>query len=168
MKKVRYLMGAMGAAPALGLMMPAGNATAVTSHSPANKGKTVSLASAHRRQVGDCPPPRGHTSNGTLANLLRTVFGTIDGNCVSFVGALWDGKHTSLDMRTRFYQFGGKVGGDHFNVGNSNTPAPGVTSWKHTISQRGASEACVALVQASANHNLARSAVCFFNFNMHT
>jgi hypothetical protein len=46
MKKVRLAIGAVGAigaAPALGLMMPAGNAAAAAAHTPASSGKTVVL-----------------------------------------------------------------------------------------------------------------------------
>jgi hypothetical protein len=43
MKKVRYLAMAVGAVPALGLLMPAGNAVAGATHIPAAKGKAVSL-----------------------------------------------------------------------------------------------------------------------------
>jgi len=41
MKKVRYALGAMGALPAIGMMMPA--TTAATTHAPKTTAKTVSL-----------------------------------------------------------------------------------------------------------------------------
>ena len=43
MKKVRYLMGAVGAAPALGLILPAAPAAAAAPHSAKATAKTVSL-----------------------------------------------------------------------------------------------------------------------------
>jgi hypothetical protein len=41
-KQVRYAIGAIGVAPALGLMMPAATAAAATHAAPAKTGKTVS------------------------------------------------------------------------------------------------------------------------------
>ena len=58
MKKVRYLIGAAGVAPALGLMMSAGNASAGITHAPTGKAKAVSLAHIKGtlpRKLGSCP-----------------------------------------------------------------------------------------------------------------
>jgi len=151
MKKVRCIVGAVGVAPALVMTLPAGNAVAGVAHTAVATGKTVSLA--HHKVVGplntgDCPGPNGEAvkKNGAL---LEHAEGTVDGACFSLITGSMSGTHTSLDMRTRFYFNGSQVGADHFN-----TPvvAGGNTTWLHTTTT-GASQACIALVEA-AHHSV--------------
>jgi hypothetical protein len=152
MKKVRYFAGAVGVAPVLGLMMPAGNGEAAVTHAPAGKGKAVSLAHLQHAipTIGGCRNP-GFSDASSSRGLQEVVSGTIGGSCISRVAGLLHGRHLNLDMRTRFYSFNGtKIGDDHFNVAHFYSPQDN-TIWTHTISVD-AWRACIALVLAS-NHN---------------
>jgi len=159
MKKVRYLAGAVGVAPVLGLMMPPGNGVAAVTHTPAGKGKAVSLA--HLRATrpdnfGDCPNPRGLFITGR-GGFTELVYGQSGHSCISRVSGSLRGDFPSLDMRTRFYNAnGGKVGDDHFNTGHFSGRS---TVWTHTTTTF-ARRACIALVVASPNHALIVSPIC--------
>ena len=166
MKKVRYLAGAVGVAPVLGMMMPPGNGVAAVTHTTPDKGKTVSLAhlratrpgNFHPRNFSDCPTPRVlfTSRRGSFEEL---VFGQSRHSCISRVSGSLRGDFPSLDMRTRFYNAnGGKVGGDHFNIGHL-SPARRSTVWTHTTTTF-ARRACIALVVASPNHALIVSPIC--------
>jgi hypothetical protein len=160
MKKVRYLAGAAGLAPVLGLMMPPGNAAATVTHAPTYKGKTVSLPHlkvAHPRNLGDCLSST-RTSSQSPEGILGFMFGTPFHSCIGYVSAALHGGHTQLDMRTRFYNRAGtKIGGDHFNTAYHGSS--GWTSWKHTTKVN-AWTVCIALVEASANHTRKYGDVC--------
>lgn len=160
MKKVRYLAGAAGVAPVLGLMMPPGNAMATVTHSPAGQGKSVSLvhlrASARPHNTGGCNSPASITSL-TESSLFGTMHGTPGVSCISRVTASLPGGHTELDMRTRYYNFnGGKIGGDHFDTAHRLQFA---TSWRHTDTVF-AHKVCIALVEASPKHTWKYGDIC--------
>ena len=166
MKKVRYLAGVAGVTPVLGLMIPAAAGLAATTHGPAARGKTVSLAhlrhvrpgSFHQNNIGDCKAPRGSesaTSHGVTEFMWATEFFS----CISRVSGILGGNHTSLLMRTRFYSaLHRKVGGDHFNVGKFSA-RENVTHWAHT-DQTSAWSACIAIVTASPSHVRVYGDVC--------
>jgi hypothetical protein len=160
MKKVRYLAGAVGVAPVLGLMLPPGNGEAAVAHAPVGKGKAVSLAHLKLAgpDIGGCRNP-GFASAYSSRGLSELVSGTLGASCISFVAGILHGRHLDLDMRTRFYSYNGrKIGGDHFNVAHY-VASHDYTYWNHTTSVN-AWRACIALVLA-ANHNSKKyGAIC--------
>jgi hypothetical protein len=151
MKKVRYLAGAVGVAPVLGLMMQPGNGAAAVTHPSADKGKTVSLAHIKALNIGDCRNPSEDLVSSSRG-FHGTVYGTLGASCISLVYGALGGRHEDLDMRTRFYSLNNKkIGGDHFNHFFSYSPIANTTTWYHTTTTD-AFRACIALVLA-ANHN---------------
>ncbi len=151
MKKVRYLAGVVGVAPALGLM-PAGTAANAATHAVAGKGKEVSLVHLKLAPaVGGCAQPLGAGTTSSAKGLYEEISGTYKGSCISFEYGALDGTHTNLDMRTRFYNHSGvKIGGDHYTSGQYNHNLL-QTSWDLKVSAN-ARSACIALVLAT-NHN---------------
>jgi hypothetical protein len=108
-KKVRYALGAVGLAPAMGMLMPAPTAAATAGHAPAGTAKTVSLQHLRGyrgyRADGVSSSPclnrsivRGNRStHGLLLNIGHSF------SCVHrVIGELSTG-HTGLDMRTQVY-----------------------------------------------------------------
>jgi hypothetical protein len=163
MKKVRYLAGAVGVVPVLGLA--AGNAAAAVTHPLADKGKAVSLAplrgfNGFRSAVfnySDCPAPRGSTTAHNSYGLEEFLYGQRDHSCISRVNAYMKGNFTNLDMRTRYYNTNmGKIGDDHFNTGKLES---GYTVWAHTTAVN-AAKACIELVWASTHNDAGFPAVC--------
>jgi len=81
-KRVRYALGAAGAVPALGLLMPVAAGAPAAEHSPSKSGKTVSLAQQRR---ATCTASRKHTHASFSLHLTfwskpvngRTCIGTI-------------------------------------------------------------------------------------------
>ena len=154
MKKVRYLTGVVGAAPVLGLITPPGSAGAAVTHAPAANGKTVSLTHVQTRplNVGGCRNSASLSPRRSADGLSEFIRGTPGASCIAFVSGRLGGRHLNLDMRTRYYSYGGKkIGDDHFNPAQPYSPAFGITSWTHTTTVD-AWQACIALVLAS-NHN---------------
>ena len=100
MKKVRYAI-AIGAAPALGLAMPA--AAAATAHAPANGSKKVMSANT----CAGISVKSGHVGTGA-SRLSETVFYQ-PRDCVTSVSGLLGHQQVSLYMRIRGYNGGVKV-----------------------------------------------------------
>jgi hypothetical protein len=164
MKKVRYLAGAVGAAPVLGLMMPPGNAEAAVTHAPAGQGKMVSLAhlgAARPYNFGGCNLPEVHVSSTRSSGLGGQMNGELNHSCISHVSGILTGGHTELLMRTRFYnRGGGKIGNDHFDQPNRHSKSGLVwTSWVHTNTVD-AFEVCIALVENSVSRTRKYGDVC--------
>jgi hypothetical protein len=101
MKKVRYVLGAVGIAPALGLMLP-GTAVAA-SHTPKKTVKTVSLE--HSSAVSPDTGCGGHTAaKGKSGNFNFSVWHTASTKCVGGVNAwLANDAASGLVLRTRAY-----------------------------------------------------------------
>lgn len=105
MKKVRYALGAVGIAPALGLVLP-GTAVAA-SHTPKKTVKTVSLE--HSGTVRPDVSCVGHTAaKANSRNFHITVWHTGSTGCVGGVNAsLANSYMTGLVLRTRAYSING-------------------------------------------------------------
>lgn len=86
-KKVRHVLGAVGVAPALGLMMPTVTATAANVHAVPKAAKTVSIG--HYQQGvssdGTCIASRPHTTahSGVTIKTWSKPIGT--GTCIGTV-----------------------------------------------------------------------------------
>lgn len=147
MKKVRYLLGAVGAAPALGLLIPAANAAAPAAQTThGNAGKTVSVDQG-RTPRANCAANEtntGQSADGWVTGLLY-----YSGNiCVYLQAAFLHKRQTGLTERTRYYSGGGKL--------ERTTWQAGLLSGTSTIFSSKpdmyAHEVCMALV-ANNNHN---------------
>jgi hypothetical protein len=97
-KKVRYLVGAIGAAPALGLMVPA---AATAAQSAPKAAKTVSLRNTVVPDVSCTANVGNHTTHsGTTlkfyskAEGTRTCIGTIEGSSTLGTGTTFVAVHT--------------------------------------------------------------------------
>src|SRR5215472_18969889 len=123
MKKVRYAI-AIGAAPALGLTMPATLAAAATVHVPSKSIKKVIIPD--RRACAGISVKSNHVGPGSK-RLDETTFYQPP-SCVTSASGLLYHQQRSLDMRTRGYRSGFKVyehfvggcacnGGTHFFQG---------------------------------------------------
>jgi hypothetical protein len=96
MKKVRY---ALGAAPALGLLLPGTTTAAAATHAVANAGKTVTLQQ-HTRALYTC-------TNGIRAsNNTNGLFGAIfySGGTVCGQSASINHRQAYLTERVRYWQ----------------------------------------------------------------
>jgi len=147
MKKVRYAIGALGAAPALGLMIPAANATATTSHAPGNAGKTVSLQHANRPLV-NCG--HNHTKYAQSARkLFEAGIGYSGTLCVESQWGELLKFQTGLTERVRFYSTGGYLERTTWQAGKD---IDNQYTWFSSLPNSYAHEVCEALV-ANGNHN---------------
>lgn len=143
MKKVRYAIGALGAVPALGLMMPTANAAAAVTHTPGKAGKTVSLEHSKMARVDTCGS--GHHKTASKGIFEGEVF--YSGSCMHETEGILGKAQTGLTMRTRLYSVNGTKNYSHFVggsiVGNATFFFDKVSKVDH--------EACEALV-ANSNH----------------
>jgi hypothetical protein len=105
MKKVRYAIGVLGVAPALGLMMPAANAGATVTHA---QGKPVRTASPGRKTMAVAPLHTCHS--GTFTYNSSDRYGAefsvgVDhyGHCVGYQYARLYKEQTGLTERFRCY-----------------------------------------------------------------
>ena len=148
MKKVRLALGAMGAAPALGLMLPA---TTVAAHTPKAPGKTVALDNNTMQR-------RACTGNQT-AHVQSTffeisVFHRPSTGCIGGVSGFLIFQQSHLDMRTRVYRVGTtKTRVFQGFVGGVINPPPGTKFRQeiHRVFGGPRQQVCGALV-ASSNH----------------
>jgi hypothetical protein len=97
MKKVRYALGALGVAPALGLLAPAANAAPAQAHAPKTPVKTVSLRNGTPLIVCGAT----NAKNGSANHLHAHV--TYQGHCVHFQSGYITHSQNSLTERVRFY-----------------------------------------------------------------
>jgi hypothetical protein len=116
-KKVRYLMGAVGAAPALGLIMPTAPAAAVATHSAKAAAKQVSLghsaagapaASAVTAATSCKGTTEVHSKNAGYSNTFwYTKAASGIAICVGTVEGAWFTpplrSHPSFDFRIRVW-----------------------------------------------------------------
>ena len=127
MKKVRYALGALGVAPALGLLVPAANAATAQAHAPKQPVKTVSLRNDAALIV--CGNTTTHTAS---ANRLHGRI-TYEGRCVHFQSAYITHSQNSLTERVRFYNSKGtriaqtRIGGHQGGGRTTFKSSPNVT-----------------------------------------
>jgi hypothetical protein len=150
MKKVRYAIGAVGAAPALGLLIPAANAAVpAVQTAQGNVGKTVSV----RHHDGKTPQVNCGSSqvHHTLSTRKIMVgFISYSGNiCVRFQSTLLDRRQGGLTERVRYYSGGGRLERTTWQGGSFiNSHETEFSSFPNMY----AHEVCQALV-ANSNHN---------------
>jgi len=145
MKKVRYALGAAGVVPALGLLIPAANATPVVTHNPRSGAKTVSLAHTNIPLV-NC----GHNhTKYARKGIFDGGIGYSGTLCVHSQWAELSKFQTGLTERVRFYSREGylerttwQAGKDIDNQYTLFSSLP--NSYAHMV--------CEALV-ANGNHN---------------
>jgi len=165
MKKVRLAIGAVGAAPALGLMVP-GAAVAAT-HAPAKTAKTVSLK--HSKMAPDTGCTGTERARKHASSLYISVWHTPSTGCIGGVSALFSNHgSTGLHLRTRVYtisQLGTKtkvfsnyIGGTiHKGGGNTN-----ITYYQGIHKEYGEyqHQVCEAITTGSHNSLPITGAVC--------
>jgi hypothetical protein len=154
MKKVRYAAGAIGVAPALGLMLaPAAQAAPAPGHPAQNQVKRVALTQPRRNMTAaTCGSSSFHSARrGDLQAFVFFASGLP--HCVGYQEAFLDFRQSGLTERVRYYGPGGK------QIQQSFVPGHFVTASGHTLTEfnRSASvhdvyNACFALV-ANGNHN---------------
>jgi hypothetical protein len=144
-KRLRYVIGAVGAAPALGLMVPAAHATAATRHAPGDARKTVSLRHGQTPLIS-CG--HGHTKY-TQHGLLGGQIGYSGTTCIHSQWADLDRHQTGLTERIRFYSAGGSMLATRWQAGKFRTSQ---TTYFSSVPNLNAHEVCEALV-ANGNHN---------------
>jgi hypothetical protein len=159
MKKVRYALGAVGLAPAIGLLMPAASTAAAQVHAP-KAAKKVSLVHSQDNAVPAITCGSGRqasfiSGNGHLRELLN--YSLRSGGCVHSVFGLLNRDQTGLEMRTRVYRSRGGprvfqhyVHGDAFFTG---------TSFTQVVNTAG-EQVCIALVQSAHLSHVDYGPVC--------
>jgi len=142
MKKVRYVIGAVGAAPALGLMMPAVNATAAVTHPAKNAAKTVPLApTCGSNKIQGIFSANGH---------FHGAFTYSGVNCIHRQYASLNFAKKGLTERVRFYSGGGGLERTAY-LGGKIAHSPSNTLWS-SYPNFNAHKVCEALV-LNGNHN---------------
>jgi hypothetical protein len=145
MKKVRYALGAVGAVPALGLMLPAANAMPAAPHVTKGASKTVSLGHGSRPLVGCGHGHTKYTQKGPLGGQI----GYSGTTCIHSQWAILYKKQTGLTERARFYSGGGYLERTTWQAGKISTSH---TTFFSSVPNLNARQVCEALV-ANGNHN---------------
>lgn len=171
MKKVRHLIGTVGAAPVLGLMMPVAAGAATAPKASSGTAKAVRSAASSPASPSPDAGCTGHVSTGAHSgNFSVTVFHTPQTNCVGGVqGFIPDSNTRGLLMRTRAYSespdgtwrrwFSGHVKGTiHCDISGRCS----YISWYQGIHQvrQPREQVCVAIVHASTDQKIAHGPVC--------
>jgi hypothetical protein len=137
MKKVRLAIGAIGAAPAIGLIMPAGNAAAAAAHTPANAGKIVRLQGSNAPDYTCTDGIKSSTVGNGMYGAIFYSGGALCGQSAS-VGVEKDG----LAERVRNWVDGDLVSTKYVIPG---TFVDGHTDF-YSSDIRSAAEVCLAIV----------------------
>jgi hypothetical protein len=154
MKKVRYAIGAVGIAPALGLMMvPAANAATAVPHTAKDAGKTVSLELG-RTPLLNCSG--AHAASNVNNGLNGYIYHT--GSCVRSQQAILYHSQKGLTERIRFYSIHGARVRETWQPG---AIFRGFTSF-HSVPNIKAHEVCEALVANSNHANVKYGPACEF------
>lgn len=155
MKKVRYAIGAVGIAPALGLMMaPAANAATAAPHTAKDAGKTVSLELGRTPLLNCSGAHYASDFNNGMSGAIRFT-----GSCVRSQEAQIHHSQKGLTERVRFYSIHGTRVRETWQAGNI---FRGFTSW-HSVPNTRAHEVCEALVANSNHANVKYGPACEFD-----
>jgi hypothetical protein len=148
MKKVRYVIGAAGVAPALGLMIPAANAATAVTHAPKNPAKTVSFDHGNIPDIkcGSNKIAGVFSANGHF----HGAFNYSGANCIHSQWASLNFSKTGLTERTRFYSGNGTLERTTYQAGRI-FHSPTYTFWS-SVPNLNAHKVCQALV-LNGNHN---------------
>ncbi len=155
MKKVRYAAGAIGVAPALGLMLaPAAQAAPAQGHTARSDVKRVSLThpSAGNTATSTCTGTFNNlTTRNNGAGFGASLYHT--GRCVSFQRAILNHQQAGLTERVRYYNVAGTRIFQSFNFGHFvSTSGLRLTFFSTYPYVSPANNVCFALV-ANSNHN---------------
>jgi hypothetical protein len=161
-KKVRYAIGALGAAPALGFMAVPANAASAATHSAHRAGKTVSLT--HVRVAPSINLQLcsiSHSPNGKDGIFEGIAYSDTSGvptgsHCYHETEGLLDKPQTGLVMRTRLYSVHGAKNFSKFVGGSIITNATYFFDQVSLIDH----EACEALVSANHHSKVKYGPVC--------
>jgi hypothetical protein len=160
MKKVRYMIGAVATAPALGMMLPTTNATATVMHPQKSTAKTVSLAhNAMTVATATCNPGNilsfafKTSTNGHFRGAISYVRG---GTCVKAASGILDHEQSNLEMRTRAYSAGGARVFQNYHRGYFSNNATHFS----IVVDRYAHQVCEALVNAGNLASVKYGPVC--------
>jgi hypothetical protein len=151
MKKVRYVAGAIGVAPALGLMLaPAAQAAPAAGHTAPSAAKRVSLAPTRPATTAtECELGSAHSGNGDDMN--ADIFAS--GHCVAYEEDFLAFRQSGLTERVRYYGPGGKEIHQSFVHGHFITESGHTfTEFNTAVSVHDVYTAWFALV-ANGNHN---------------
>jgi hypothetical protein len=169
MKKVKYVIGAVGAWPALALMIPAAtaanaatpeaaNANAATrlaaQNAPRAAGKTVAV-DQDKIPLINCAKAHQKITLSTHANLSGSIWysGTL---CIARQGAFLYKRQTGLTERVRFYSGGGALERTTWQAGNLGTGSTSFWSDPNMYAHK----VCQALVANSNHNNVKYGPVC--------
>jgi len=152
MKKVRYAI-AIGAAPALGLTMPATLAAAATVHVPSKSIKKVIIPD--RRACAGISVKSNHVGTGSK-RLDETTFYQPP-SCVTSASGLLYHQQVSLYMRIRGYLSGFKVY-SHFD--KHGYACNGGTRFFQSNIQRNLSKVCIAYTSQGSRRKVLYGPVC--------
>lgn len=147
MKRVRYALGAVGLAPAVGMLAAAPSAAAA-GHAPARSAKTVSLQHLRRPDAPDttCGSPSVTPAHRSTHGLRLQVGHS--GSCIHHVQGEIATGHTGLEMRTQVYSYdGGARVFQNFVKGSINL-LDSATTFVTNPNVYG-SEVCIALVEST-------------------
>lgn len=152
MKKVRYVFGAVGMAPALGMIAPAINMAAPGAQAgPGRPAKTVSLDHGGTALVNDTPLADCGSRIARVASKgLLQGYINYSGVCVHSQGATLFKVQTGLTERARFYSGAGRLERTTWQAGRI-WSSSGVTRFG-SVPNSFAHKVCEALV-ANGNHN---------------
>jgi hypothetical protein len=149
-----YAIGALGVAPALGLMVPTGNAVAAVTHTPGKTGKTVSLLHSRIPRVDTCG--QGHSAHAFSPNGNMKGVVYYSGECMHETEGILDRSRAGLSMRTRLYSDGGGRVYSHRTGGSE----LGGATYFFQVVDRTAGKACEALVSQGPSHKEIYGAPC--------
>jgi hypothetical protein len=145
MKKVRYLIGAVGAVPALGGFAPIANAAVVSTNI--------------RCAIGGIYHNKSHVGTGANRFSGEDLFGrTGDIHCLYGIAGHLSHSQRGLLMRARAYWHGNKILDQY--VGGTINPISSSTSFYIDSLNRDASKACEALVYSTNRNKVAYGPVC--------
>jgi hypothetical protein len=148
MKKVWYVVGAVGAAPTLGILAPAATAAA-TPHSVS--GTNLRCTDLYANQT--------HVGTGANKFTGGIYFGrTGDVHCLFEMVGILNHSQSGLEMRARAYWNGSKIYSQY--VHGTINPALSITSFYIEGINRNASNACEALVYSTKPSKVAYGPVC--------
>jgi hypothetical protein len=159
MKKVRYAAAAIGITPALGLMVPAANATAAATHPPPKPAKKVSLRHVTGAGTGvflDCGSSHGKSKKSEFSQWRQTTYWAGSSCIASVVGTL----HPfigGLEMRTRVYSVAG--GGKVFQAYAHGQHIGNTVVFTQPVNKHGL-ETCAAVVNSASPASVVYGAQC--------
>jgi hypothetical protein len=157
MKKVSLALGAVGVAPALGLIMP--STAAVASHTPAGTAQTVPHARSkvvRLDNVTNCIGKDSVKKSSPLGSFTVWFYHTTSTGCIGGVSGLYTSGRTGLSMRTRAYTI--STDGAKTRVvnkyHNGHITGHGVSFYQgiHTVYGGVKQQVCAVVVSTGPNH----------------